>query len=58
MFKILLATKNKGKIKEIKEILSDMDVELVELPDNDDDEVEENGTSYFENALKKQNILL
>ena len=53
MFKILLATKNKGKIKEIKEIFSDMDVELVELPENDDDEVEENGTSYFENALKK-----
>ena len=53
MFKILLATKNKGKIKEIKEIFSDLPVVLVEIPETDTDEVEEDGSSYFENALKK-----
>jgi XTP/dITP diphosphohydrolase len=53
MFKILLATKNKGKIKEIKGIFADLSVKLIELPANDTDEVEEDGKSYFENALKK-----
>ena len=53
MFKILLATKNKGKIKEIKQILSDLPVKLIELPESDTDEVPEDGKTYLENALKK-----
>jgi XTP/dITP diphosphohydrolase len=53
MFKILLATKNKGKVKEIRSIFSDLPVKLIELPANDTDEVEEDGKNYFENALKK-----
>lgn len=53
MFKILLATKNKGKIKEIKQIFSDLPVKLIELPESDTDEVFEDGKTYLENALKK-----
>jgi XTP/dITP diphosphohydrolase len=53
MFKILLATKNKGKVKEIRSIFSDSPVKLIELPEKDIDEVNENGKNYFENALKK-----
>lgn len=53
MFKILLATKNKGKIREIKQILSDIPVKLIELPESDTDEVPEDGKTYLENALKK-----
>ena len=53
MFKILLATKNKGKVKEIRSIFSDLPVKLIELPHEDIDEVNENGNNYFENAFKK-----
>ena len=53
MFKILLATKNKGKLKEIRQILSDIPVKLIELPEKDTDEVPEDGKTYLENALKK-----
>jgi XTP/dITP diphosphohydrolase len=53
MFKILLATKNKGKVKEIRSIFSDSPVKLIELSREDIDEVNENGKNYFENALKK-----
>jgi XTP/dITP diphosphohydrolase len=53
MFKILLATKNKGKVKEIRSIFSDLPVKFIELPEKDIDEVNENGKNYFENALKK-----
>ena len=53
MFKILLATKNKGKVKEIRSIFSDLPVKFIELPREDIDEVDENGKNYFENALKK-----
>lgn len=51
--KILLGTHNKGKIKEIVEILGDLPIEIVTLPDSDREEPEENGKTYFENALKK-----
>jgi len=52
--KILLATKNKGKIREIKSILSDMDIEVVSLDEVDSlPDVEEDGKTFYENALKK-----
>ncbi len=51
--KILLGTHNKGKIKEIVEMLGDLPIEIVTLPDSDREEPEENGKTYFENALKK-----
>jgi len=54
MEKIVVATQNKGKVKEIKEMLSDIDVEVVtmgEMGINID--IEENGTTFKENALIK-----
>ncbi len=51
--KILLGTHNKGKIKEIAEIMRDLPVEIVALPDSDREEPEENRKTYFENALEK-----
>lgn len=52
MFKILAATTNQGKIKEIKEILSDF--EIISLKDAGIDvDVEENGKTFSENAYIK-----
>lgn len=52
MRKIIVATNNKGKIKEIKEILKDY--ELITLKEIGLElSVEENGNTFKENALKK-----
>ena len=52
MKKIVLASNNKHKIKEFKEILNDY--EIVSLNDiGYFDEIEENGTTFLENALIK-----
>lgn len=54
MDKLILATQNTHKIKELKAILSDVNIELITLKDlNDTDEVIEDGSSFFENAFKK-----
>jgi len=53
MLNILVATKNKGKIKEIKEICKELPIKIIELPENDEDTVKEDGETYLENALKK-----
>ncbi len=51
---IVLATKNKDKIREIKEILSDLPVELKTMADFPEmPDVEEDGVTLEENALKK-----
>ncbi|MEE9911199.1 MAG: XTP/dITP diphosphatase [Deltaproteobacteria bacterium] len=56
--KIVFATKNEGKVREISEMLGRMDVELVSLngfvsvP-----EIIEDGKTYLENALKKAKII-
>ena len=52
--KIVLATRNKGKTREIKEILKDLKLEILTL--NDFPEIPtpiEDGKSFQENALKK-----
>src|SRR3989338_11383472 len=52
--KIVLATRNRGKSREIKEILKDLKLEILTL--NDFPEIPtlvENGKSFKENALKK-----
>ena len=50
--KIVVATHNEGKLKEIKEILNNEEVvSLKEI--NCNIEVEENGKTFEENALKK-----
>jgi XTP/dITP diphosphohydrolase len=52
--KLMLATQNAHKIKELKAIMIDLPIELISLKDvSDSDEVIEDGTSFFENAFKK-----
>ena len=55
MKKIFLATKNKGKIKEMKEILSDIfDIEIYSILDGFDiPDVVEDGNTFEENSIKK-----
>ncbi len=52
--KIIFATKNAGKVKEIKQILADMPFEVVSLSEAGIDiDVVEDGTTFEENAVKK-----
>lgn len=59
MTKIIFATKNKGKIKEIKEIMKDTDFEIVSLEEAGINiDVEETGTTFEENALLKAQTIM
>ena len=52
--RIVFATGNAGKIREIKEILADLDMEVVSMKEAGVAvDAEENGTTYEENALIK-----
>lgn len=52
--KLIVATHNENKIKEIYEILKQNNIELVSLLDlNDHDDIIEDGNTYEENALIK-----
>ena len=52
--KLLVATRNEGKIKELAEMLKDLPYDLVSLVDlNIDHEVDETGSSFEENAILK-----
>lgn len=54
MKKILIATKNKGKIKEFKEMLTPLGYEVQSLLDlKEEIEIEETGTTFEENAYIK-----
>jgi len=53
MKKIILASGNKGKLKELQTILADLKVELSPQPRTSDYEVEETGTTFVENAIIK-----
>lgn len=48
--KVAIASKNKGKIEEFKKLLSDINVEVVDVEFED---VEENGESFLANSLIK-----
>jgi XTP/dITP diphosphohydrolase len=51
MKQIILATTNKGKLNDVKEILKDIDVEILSFLDFDDyPNVEETGSTFLENA--------
>ncbi|HZM23383.1 MAG TPA: RdgB/HAM1 family non-canonical purine NTP pyrophosphatase [Anaerolineales bacterium] len=54
MNKLLIATNNKGKIRELQDLLEDTDIELV-TPSQIDLELDiiEDGITYAENAIKK-----
>lgn len=54
MKKIIFATSNEGKLKEIRMILADLGVEILSLKDAGISvDIEENGTSFEENAILK-----
>ncbi len=54
MKKLVVASNNAGKIKEIKRILSDINIEVVSLKDIGlDIDVEEDGLTFEDNARKK-----
>lgn len=57
MKKLLIATKNTGKIKEIRQILSDVAYQLITLAEAGwEKEIKETGISYEENARMKAQI--
>ncbi len=52
--KLLIATKNKGKVREYRELLADMPFDVLSLADvGIDADVEETGETFEENALLK-----
>ncbi len=58
MEKIVFATANEGKLKEIREILADFDIEVISMEEAGIElEVEENGATFEENSLIKARAL-
>lgn len=54
MKKLIFATENQGKLKEIREIMADLDVEVLSMKEAGvQTEIEENGTTFEENAVIK-----
>ena len=54
MRKMIFATGNEGKVREVQAIMADMEVEVLSLKAAGiSAEIEENGTSFEENALIK-----
>ena len=54
MKKIIFATSNEGKMKEIRELLKDLDIRLLSMKEAGiDTEIEETGTTFEENAVIK-----
>ncbi|MCA9408656.1 MAG: XTP/dITP diphosphatase [Candidatus Omnitrophica bacterium] len=54
MRELVIATTNKGKLREIKELLKDFDLKITSLADYPDAPVvEEDGKTFTQNALKK-----
>ena len=51
---VIVATRNKGKIREIRDALKGLDLRIYALSDFPDvPDIEEDGNSFTENALKK-----
>lgn len=59
MKELIVASTNQGKIKEIRAMLKDIDIEVLAMNDvlNDDIEIEENGTTFKENAIIKASTI-
>ena len=58
MNKIIFATGNQGKMREIREIMADMDVEVVSMKEEGlCVDVEEDGTTFTENAIIKASAI-
>jgi len=59
MRKVIFATSNEGKMKEIREILKDLDIELLSLKEAGlNPEIEENGSTFEANAIIKANAII
>ena len=58
MRELIVATKNKGKLKEIKELLKEFDLEVTSLAEYPDvPEIIEDGKDFYENALIKAKVV-
>jgi XTP/dITP diphosphohydrolase len=56
--KIIFATGNEGKMKEVKSILADLGMEILSLKEAGINiDIEENGTTFEENAMIKANAI-
>ncbi|HEX28842.1 TPA: XTP/dITP diphosphatase, partial [Candidatus Poribacteria bacterium] len=56
--RLAVATRNKGKVEEIREILSDLPIEIYWLEDFPDaPRIEEDGDTFEENASKKASVI-
>ena len=54
MQELIIATTNPGKLREIRELLKDLDVKITSLSDYPDaPKIEEDGKNFAQNALKK-----
>jgi XTP/dITP diphosphohydrolase len=54
MKKIIFASKNKGKVEEVIQILKELNLQIISLADiNESIDIIENGDSFEENALIK-----
>lgn len=59
MEKLVFATKNKGKMKEIREIMADLDYEILSMEEAGVDiEIVEDGTTFEENAIIKAKAVM
>lgn len=59
MTKIILASNNSGKIKEVRQILSGLDIELMTMKEAGvETDIDENGTTFEENALIKARTVM
>ena len=57
--KIIFATSNQGKLKEIREILSDLDCEIISMKEAGVDiNIVEDGDTFEANALIKANTIM
>lgn len=58
MEKLIIASKNRGKINEIKDILKELPFEIISMQDAGYDfEIDENGNTFDENAMLKAKAL-
>lgn len=59
MKRIIFATSNEGKMKEIREILKDLEIELLSLKDAGlNPQIEENGETFEDNAIIKAKTVM
>lgn len=58
MRELLVATKNQGKLREIRELLKDLDVKVSSLADHPDyPDIVEDGKTFRANAVKKAKVI-